>query len=163
MPEKDLEKEILLTPEGLKKLEEKLEYYKTFHRKEVADRIRQAKEFGDISENAEYEDAKMEQAFIEAEIINLERMVRKAKLIDEKEIHTDIVSVGSTVKLKEMDSNETESYTIVGSAESDPSHHRISNESPVGKALLGKHKGEQIEAKTPGGKIKYKILDISKK
>lgn len=163
MPDKDLEKEILLTAEGLKKLEEKLEYYKTFHRKEVADRIRQAKEFGDISENAEYEDAKMEQAFIEAEIINLERMIRKAKLIDESEIHTDIVSVGSTVKLKQADSNESESYTIVGSAESDPSNHRISNESPVGKALLGKHKGEQVEAKTPAGKIKYKILEISKK
>ncbi|MCL5055815.1 MAG: transcription elongation factor GreA [Firmicutes bacterium] len=163
MPDKDLEKEILLTTEGLKKLEEKLEYYKTFHRKEVADRIRQAKEFGDISENAEYEDAKMEQAFVEAEIINLERMIRKAKLIDESEIHTDIVSVGSTVKLKHADSNESESYTIVGSAESDPSNHRISNESPVGKALLGKHKGEQVEAKTPAGKIKYKILEISKK
>jgi transcription elongation factor GreA len=163
MPDKDLEKEILLTAEGLKKLEEKLEYYKTFHRKEVADRIRQAKEFGDISENAEYEDAKMEQAFVEAEIINLERMIRKAKLIDESEIHTDIVSVGSTVKLKHADSNESESYTIVGSAESDPSNHRISNESPVGKALLGKHKGEQVEAKTPAGKIKYKILEISKK
>ena len=129
----------------------------------MADRIRQAKEFGDISENAEYEDAKMEQAFVEAEIINLERMIRKAKLIDESEIHTDIVSVGSTVKVKQADSSESESYTIVGSAESDPSNHRISNESPVGKALLGKHKGEQVEAKTPGGKIKYKILEISKK
>src|SRR5438045_2125399 len=157
------EKEIFLTEEGLRKLEEKLEYYKTVHRKEVAERIRQSKEFGDISENAEYEDAKMEQSLIEAEIMNLERVVRNAKLIDEKEIHTDIVSVGSTVKLKELDSNETETYTIVGSAESDPLDHKISNESPVGSTLLGKRKGDTVDVKAPGGKVKYKILEISKK
>lgn len=157
------EKEIFLTEEGLRKLEEKLDYYKTVHRKEVAERIRQSKEFGDISENSEYEDAKMEQALIEAEIVNLERVIRNAKLIDEKEIHTDVVSVGSTVKLKELDSNETESYTIVGSAESDPANHKISNESPVGSTVLGKHKGDKVDVKTPGGVIKYKILEISKK
>lgn len=161
MPEK--EKELFLTADGLRKLEEKLDNYRTVHRKEVAERIRQAKEFGDISENAEYEDAKMEQAFIEAEIMNLERVIRNAKLIDEKEIHTDIVSVGSTVKLKEEDSGDNESYTIVGTAESDPTNHKISNESPVGKALLGKHKGDKVTAKTPGGTVKYKILEISKK
>src|SRR5438552_3932762 len=157
------EKEVLLTPEGLRKLEEKLDNYKSVHRKEIAERIRQAKEFGDISENAEYEDAKMEQALVEAEIINLERVIRNAKLIDEKEIHTDIVSIGSTVKLKELDSNENEMYTIVGSAESDPLDHKISNESPVGAALLGKHKGDKVDVKTPGGKVSYKILEISKK
>ncbi len=157
------EKEIFLTEDGLRKLEEKLEYYKTIHRKEVAERIRQSKEFGDISENAEYEDAKMEQALVEAEIVNLERVVRNAKLIDEKEIHTDVVSVGSTVKLKELDSNETEVYTIVGSAESDPTDHKISNESPVGSSVLGKHKGDKVDVKTPGGTVKYKILEISKK
>lgn len=157
------EKEILLTAEGLRMLEEKLEYYRTVHRKEVAERIRQSKEFGDIAENSEYEDAKMEQALVEAEIINLERMIRNARLIKESEIHTDIVSVGSTVKVKEIDSNENESYTIVGSAESDPSNHKISNESPVGAALLGKHKGDKVDVKAPGGVIKYKILEISKK
>jgi transcription elongation factor GreA len=163
MPEKEKEKELLLTPEGLRKLEEKLEYYRSVQRKEIAERIRQAKEFGDISENAEYEDAKMEQAFVEAEIMNLERLIRNAKLIDEKEIHTDVVSIGSTVKIKEEETGEIETYTIVGTAESDPSNHKISNESPVGKALLGKQKGDRVTVKTPGGQVKYKILEISKK
>lgn len=157
------EKEVLLTAEGLHKLEEKLDYYRTVHRKEVAERIRQSKEFGDLSENAEYEDAKMEQALVEAEIMNLERVVRNAKLIDEKKIHTDVVSIGSTAKLKNLDSDETESYTIVGTAESDPADHKISNESPVGAGLLGKHKGDKVDVKTPGGTVKYRILEISKK
>lgn len=161
MPE-NKEKEIFLTEEGMRKLEEKLENYKTVHRKEVAERIRQSKEFGDIAENSEYEDAKMEQALVEAEIVNLERVIRNSKLIDEKAIQTDVVSVGSTVKLKELDSNETETYTIVGSAESDPSNHKISNESPVGSTILGKHKGDKVDVKTPGGTVKYKILEISK-
>lgn len=163
MTENGKEKEVLLTAEGFRKLEEKLEYYKTIHRKEVAERIRQSKEFGDLSENAEYEDAKMEQALVEAEIMNLERVVRNAKLIDEKAIHTDVVGVGVTVKLKNLDSDESETYTLVGTAESDPSNHKISNESPVGASVLGKRKGDAVNVKTPGGTVKYKILDISKK
>lgn len=156
------EKEIILTPEGLKKLEEKLDLYKTAHRREVAERIRQAKEFGDISENAEYEDAKMEQAFVEGEILNLETMIRNAKVLDEKEIHTDLVSVGSTVKIKNLDNNKDETYTIVGTAECSPIENKISNESPVGKGLIGKHKGDKITIKVPKGSVNYKIVSIQK-
>lgn len=156
------EKEIILTPEGLKKLEEKLDLYKTTHRREVAERIRQAKEFGDITENSEYEDAKMEQAFVEGEILNLETMIRNAKILDEKEIHTDLVSVGSTVKLKNTDTNKDETYTIVGTAECDPNENKISNESPVGKGVIGKHKGDKVTIKVPKGSVNYKIVSIQK-
>lgn len=156
------EKEIILTPEGLKKLEEKLDLYKTTHRREVADRIRQAKEFGDITENSEYEAAKMEQAFVEGEILNLETMIRNAKIINEKEIHTDLVSLGSTVKIKNLDTNKDETYTIVGSAECNPNEGRISNESPVGKGLMGKYKGDKIAIKVPKGAVNYKIIAIQK-
>lgn len=161
MPDKE-KREILLTREGLKKLEEKLEHYKTVHRKEVAERIRQSKEFGDIAENSEYEDAKMEQALVEAEVLNLENMIRNARIIDEQEVHVDIVSVGSTVKVKNLGDNKSEVYTIVGSAECDPIDGKISNESPVGAGLLGKHKGDSVDVKTPGGVKKYKILEIRK-
>lgn len=162
MPEKERAKEIILTPEGLKKLEEKLDLYKTTHRREVAERIRQAKEYGDITENSEYEDAKMEQAFIEGEILALETMIRNARILDEKEIHTDLVSVGSIVKLKNLDTNKDETYTIVGTAESNLNEAKISNESPVGKALLGKHKGDKVNAKVPKGTVNYKVVSIQK-
>lgn len=156
------EKEIILTPEGLKKLEEKLEYYKTHHRREVAERIRQAKEFGEIGENSEYEDAKSEQAFIEGEIMNLENMIRHARVIDKREIHTDVVSLGSTVRLKNTKSREEVEYTIVGTAETDPSNGKISNESPVGATLFNKKKGTNVQIKVPSGTVEYKILKIMK-
>lgn len=158
-----MEKEIILTPEGLKKLEEKLEYYRNHQRKEVAERIRQAKEFGEIGENSEYEDAKAEQAFIEGEIINLESLIRNAKVISAKEIHTDIVSLGSTVILKSLDTNKELEYTLVGSAESEPSNFKISNECPIGKAIFGRKQGQTVEVLAPAGKFQYKIMKIYKK
>jgi len=153
------EKEVILTLEGLKKLEEELELYKTQKRREVAERIKQAIEFGDISENSEYEDAKNEQAFIEGRIITLEKMLRNARVIDDSE-GTDSVTLGSTVMLKDMDHGDEEEYTIVGSAEADPRTNRISNESPVGKAVLGKTKGATVEVTVPAGVLHYMIMDI---
>lgn len=156
------EKEVILTLEGLKKLEQELEQLKSVKRREVAERIKQAIEFGDISENSEYEDAKNEQAFIEGRILTLEKMLRNARLIDEGEIHTDVVSIGSTVLIKDMEVGDEINYTIVGSAEADPSANKISNESPVGKAILGKKKGSIVEVSVPAGKLKYKIIKIKK-
>lgn len=156
------EKEVILTLEGLKKLEQELELLKTTKRREVAARIKQAIEFGDISENSEYEDAKNEQAFIEGRILTLEKMLRNARLIDEVDIHTDVVSVGSTVVIKDIEFDEDIEYTIVGSAEADPGANRISNESPVGRAILGQGIGSIVEVTVPAGVLKYKILNIHK-
>ncbi|OEG00322.1 transcription elongation factor GreA [Vulcanibacillus modesticaldus] len=156
------DKEVILTPSGLKKLEEELEYLKSVKRHEVAERIKTAIGYGDISENSEYDDAKNEQAFIEGRIITLEKMLRNARVINEDEVETDVVSVGSTVKLKDLEYNEIVEYTIVGSAESDPMANKISNESPVGKALLGKQKGAIVDVNVPAGIIQYEILDIKK-
>jgi len=159
------EKEVILTLEGLKKLEEELELYKTRKRREVAERIKQAIEYGDISENSEYEDAKNEQAFIEGRIITLEKMLRNARVIDSSEDgeNKDVVTLGSTVILKDLDFGEEEQYTIVGSAEADPGTNKISNESPVGKAVLGQKKGAIVEVEVPAGTLKYEIVDIIKK
>jgi transcription elongation factor GreA len=154
------EKEFVLTRDGSKKLESKLDHLKTRRRREVAERIRQAKEFGEIGENSEYEDAKSEQAFVEGEIMNIENILRHAKIIDEDEVHTDIVSVGSVVELKDMDSNEKVEYKLVGTEESDPSHGLISDESPVGAALTGAKKGQVVEIKVPDGVVSYKVLKI---
>lgn len=157
-----VEKEVILTLDGLKKLENELEQLKTVKRREVAERIKQAIEFGDISENSEYEDAKNEQAFIEGRILTLEKMLRNARVIDEGDVHTDVVSVGSTVILKDLEFGDEISYTIVGSAEADPSANKISNESPVGKAILGQKTGDIIEVTVPVGKLQYQIMGISK-
>lgn len=154
------EKETVLTQEGLRKLEEELDDLKTVHRKEVNERIRQAKEFGDISENAEYEDAKQEQAFVEGRILKLESMVRNARLIDESDYSADEVHLGASVKVKDVKGGEMHEFTIVGSAESDPPNHRLSNESPLGRALLGRKKGETVDVTTPRGVVKYKIDSI---
>lgn len=154
------EKEIVLTREGLAKLEHELDDLKTVHRREVNDRIRQAKEFGDISENAEYEDAKQEQAFVEGRIMKLEQMIRNARLIDEGEYDDGEVHLGSTVKVKDVVKGDAHEFTIVGSAESDPPNHRLSNESPLGSALLGRKKGDTIDVTTPRGVTKYKIEAI---
>src|SRR5579864_4426566 len=140
------EKETVVTEEGLRKLEGELEELKTVHRKEVNDRIRQAKEFGDISENAEYEDAKQEQAFIEGRIMKLEAMIRNAKIIVEGEGAADEVHLASTVRVKNLSTGNEHEYTIVGSAESDPLHSKISNESPIGTALMGAKPGVTVTA-----------------
>ncbi len=151
------DKEIVLTAEGLTKIETELDELKTVHRREVNDRIRQAKEYGDLSENAEYEDAKQEQAFIEGRILKLEAMVRNARLIDESEYASDEVHLGAVVKVKDLKNNENYEFTIVGSAEADPPNRRISNESPLGSALMGHKKGATVDVSTPRGVVKYKI------
>ncbi|HXW52394.1 MAG TPA: transcription elongation factor GreA [Candidatus Acidoferrales bacterium] len=154
------EKETVVTEEGLRKLESELEELKTVHRKEVNDRIRQAKEFGDISENAEYEDAKQEQAFIEGRIMKLEAMIRNAKIIHEGEGGADEVHLGSTVKVRNLKSGSENEYTIVGSAESDPPNAKISNESPIGHALVGSKPGQTVTASAPSGEIQLRIISI---
>jgi len=157
----EAEKETILTREGLKKLEDELEHLKKVKRKEVAERIKLSKEFGDLSENAEYEDAKNEQAFVEGRILQLELMLRNARVIDNHDAPADQVIVGSKVKVKDLGSGEEIAYRIVGSAEADPDHDKISNESPVGKALLGRRKGETFEVTVPAGKLRYSVLQIN--
>ena len=142
------DKEVLLTPDGLSKLEKELDHLKTVKRREVAARIKQALEFGDISENSEYDDAKNEQAFVEGRIATLEKMLRNARVIDQDEVDTDTVTVGSKVRLKDLESGQEYEYTLVGSAEADPAEARISNESPVGRAILGKKVGAVVEVDT---------------
>ena len=154
------DKEIVLTRDGLKKLEDELDELKTVHRREVNERIRQAKEFGDISENAEYEDAKQEQAFVEGRVLKLEAMIRNARVIDASDYVADEVHLGATIKVKETSSGTSHEFTIVGSAESDPPNRRISNESPLGRALLGRKKGETVDVNTPRGVAQYKIETI---
>ncbi|MCG0276714.1 MAG: transcription elongation factor GreA [Thermosediminibacteraceae bacterium] len=155
-------KEVVLTQEGLKKLEEELEYLKSVKRKEVADRIKQAIAFGDLSENSEYDDAKNEQAFIEGKIAMLEEKLRNAKVIDDADISTEVVTLGSKVLIRDLDTDEVFEYTIVSSAEANPIEFKISNESPVGKALMGAKKGDVIDISVPAGQVRYKIEEIKK-
>ena len=156
------QKEILLTLEGLTRLEKELDVLKTIRRREVAERIKQALEFGDISENSEYEDAKNEQGFIEGRIIQIENILRNARLLDEADVDTDIVGLGSRVQIREVESGENFEYLIVGSAEADPERDRISNESPVGKALIGEKVGTRVDVAAPMGKLQYEILAINR-
>jgi transcription elongation factor GreA len=153
-------KEVILTAEGYEKLKQEIAFLQNDKRREVADRIRVAREFGDIAENAEYDDAKNEQALLEARIAKLEEQLSAARVIEKGEITSDVVSIGSRVKLKDMDDNKTVEYHIVGSAEANPAEQKLSNESPVGKAILGRKKGEVVEVAAPRGSLKYKILDI---
>ncbi|MDQ2857834.1 MAG: transcription elongation factor GreA [Candidatus Eremiobacteraeota bacterium] len=155
------DKELVLTKEGLQKAEEELDELKTVHRREVNERIRQAKEFGDISENAEYEDAKQEQAFVEGRILKLEATIRNARIIDASEYAQDEVHLGATVKVKDAKSGTVHDFTIVGSTEADPVNGRLSNESPLGMALIGKKKGETVKVKTPRGDTQYKVEAIN--
>jgi transcription elongation factor GreA len=154
------EKQFILTAEGLKKIEQKFDHLKSVRRREVAERIKQAIEFGDISENSEYEDAKNEQAFIEGEIITLEKMLRNSKVIEEGNIVTDVVSIGAVVVLKDLEFGDELEYTIVGSTEADPAEFKISNESPVGQAILGQKIGSVVEVNVPAGILKYEVLEI---
>ena len=156
------EKEVLLTQEGYNNLEKELEYLKTEKRAEIAERIKVALGFGDLSENSEYDEAKNAQASNEIKIANLENKLRYAKIIDESEIDTKIVQVGNTVKVLDMEYNEECEYTIVGSTEVDLSLNKISNESPIGAGLLGKKKNQVVEIEVPAGIAKYKILSIKK-
>lgn len=156
------EKETLLTYEGLKKLEAELEYLKTEKRKEIAERIKVATGFGDLSENSEYDEAKNEQAQVEMRIIDLENKLRNVKLIDEDEIETKTVQVGNVVQVLDIEFDEKVEYKIVGSTEVDLAENKISNESPIGSALLGKKKNEVVDVETPGGIVQLKILKITK-
>jgi transcription elongation factor GreA len=153
-------KEVILTPEGYEKLKQEIEYLSTEKRREVADRIRVAREFGDIAENSEYDDAKNDQALLEHRIALLEERLLAARVIEKGEVSSDAVSIGSKVRLKDMEQNETIEYHIVGSAEANPAEHKLSNESPVGKAIIGKKKGEVVEVAAPRGSLKFKILEI---
>ena len=154
-----VEKETILTVDGLKKIETKLEHLKSIRRREVAERIKQAIEFGDISENSEYEDAKNEQAFLEGEIIDLETKIRNSDIIQSNS-GSNVVQMGQTVVIKDLEFDEEMTYSIVGSAEADPTEFRISNESPVGAAIIGQKVGSTVEVHVPAGVLQYKIMEI---
>jgi transcription elongation factor GreA len=153
-------KEVILTADGYKKLQQEIDRLRTEKRREVAERIRVAREFGDIAENAEYDDAKNEQAMLEHKIAQLEERLLSARVITKKEISKDAVSVGSRVRLRDMQANKTFEYHIVGSAEANPAENKLSNESPVGKAIIGHKKGDVVEVSAPRGSLKFKILEI---
>jgi transcription elongation factor GreA len=153
-------KEVILTPEGYEKLKGEIDHLRGERRREVAERIRVAREFGDIAENAEYDDAKNEQAMLEHKIAQLEERLLTARVITKKEISKDAVSVGSKVRLRDMQANKTFEYHIVGSIEANPAENKLSNESPVGKAIIGHKKGDVVEVSAPRGALKFKILEI---
>jgi transcription elongation factor GreA len=153
-------KEVILTQDGYKKLQQEIDHLRTEKRREVAERIRVAREFGDIAENAEYDDAKNEQAMLEHKIAQLEERLLSARVITKKEISKDAVSIGSKVRLRDMQANKTFEYHIVGSAEANPGENKLSNESPVGKAIIGHKKGDVVEVSAPRGSLKFKILEI---
>ena len=147
-------KDVILTPEGLEMLKTELEELTTVKRREVAERIKDAREYGDISENSEYDDAKNEQAMLESRIANLEEKLRSAIVVDASELTTDVVQVGSQVKVKDGDSGKSETYTIVGSAEANPAEKKLSNESPVGRALIGHKAKDKVTVQLPNGKAR---------
>ena len=153
-------KEVILTPEGHEKLKDEIEHLSTVKRREVAERIKQAREFGDIAENSEYDDAKNEQAMLEHRIALLEERLKNARIVEASEAPKGVVGVGTKVRLRDLDANETIEYTIVGSAEANPAENKLSNESPVGKAIIGRKKGETVEVAAPRGTLKFKIMDI---
>ncbi len=158
----DTNKEVLLTKEGHKKIEDELDFLKAVRRKEVAERIKIAISFGDISENSEYDEAKNEQAQLEERILKLENMLIKAVIIDESKIDLSAVTIGSVVRVKDIDFDEVVEYTIVGSAEADPYEFKISNESPVGRAFLGRKVGDKVDVQVPDGTAKFEILEIKR-
>jgi transcription elongation factor GreA len=155
-----LDREVILTEDGYHKLKEEIEYLSSEKRREVAERIKEAREFGDISENSEYDDAKNEQAQVEARIQTLEQKLRNARVVDTEHVSTETVSIGNKVKLRNTANKETIEYSIVGSAEADPREGRLSNESPVGKAVLGRKKGEKVTIPAPRGALEYQIVSI---
>ena len=155
-----LNEELVMTQEGLDNLKKRLEYLKTVKRYEVAARIKTAREYGDLSENAEYDEAKSEQGFVEGEISELEAKIKKVKVIDDNDIHTEDVGVGSIVKVKDLEFGDTEEYKIVGSAESDIAQNKLSNESPVGRGLIGAKVGQVVTIPIPDGEVQDEILDL---
>ncbi len=154
------DKVTFVTKDGLKKLKEELEHLKTVRRKEVSARLKEAISFGDLSENSEYEEAKNEQAFVEGRIIELEDKIKHAKVISDKKQSTKVVNLGTKVKIRNLKDSSEEEFTIVGTTESDPLNHLISNESPIGSALIDKKAGEEVKVKVPAGTVKYKIVSI---
>ena len=155
------QKKYVMTYDGVKKLEQELEYLKTTRRKEITEKIKVALGYGDLSENSEYDEAKNDQAFNEGRILQIENTLKNATVVDEAEISTDTVTVGCKVKVYDYDFEEEVIYSIVGSAEADPTEFKISNESPVGSGLLGKKVDDEVEISVPGGMAKFKILAIS--
>ena len=156
-------RETVLTPQGLEELKTKIEYLRNDRRREVAERIKEAREFGDISENSEYDDAKNEQAMLEKQIADLEEKLSVARIIDEKSVDTDVVNVGTTVHVKDQKTEKSTKFRLVGSAEADPSENKLSNESPVGRALIGHKRGETVTVPVPRGPArKLKITKIER-
>jgi len=159
-------KEVILTPEGLQRLKDELEQLSTARRREVAERIKEAREFGDITENAEYDDAKNEQAMVESRIAALQEKLRMATVIQTEDLSTDVVQIGSVVHVKDEKTGKSVKYTIVGSAEARPEEHKLSNESPVGRALIGRKRNETVAVKVPRGparKLKITKIDVGLK
>jgi transcription elongation factor GreA len=152
-------KDVILTPEGLEKLKAELEDLTTTKRREVAERIKDAREYGDISENSEYDDAKNEQAMLEARILSLEEKLRSATVVEAKDITTDVVGVGTAVKVKDDSTGKSETYKIVGSTEANPGEKKLSNESPVGRALIGHGKGETVSVQLPNGRARELTIE----
>lgn len=152
--------QVILTKDGLKEKQEKLDYLKTVKRGQISEQIKEARAFGDLSENAEYDEAKNEQARVETEIAQLEKLLRNAIVVEDNEIDLTTVGIGTTVRILDLEYNEEEVYSIVGSAEADADKKRISNESPVGAALIGKKVGDTADVTTPGGTITFKVVDI---
>ena len=157
-----MEKQIVLTDEGLKKLEDELEELKTVKRKDIAEKIKVALSFGDLSENSEYDEAKNEQAFVEARIMNIEKMLKNVKVLDEEDLSTDLVGVGSRVRVLDRETGDEENYYIVGATEADPINNKISDESPIGAGLLGHRVGDVVEIEIPAGTITYEVVGIGK-
>jgi transcription elongation factor GreA len=155
------EKETLVTEEGLQKLKEELEHLITVKRPEVVEKIKIARSYGDLSENSEYDAARNEQAFIESRILQLQKMIRNAKIIDSSKEDRDVVTIGRTVVFQELPDGEEETYTIVGRTEADPLAGKISNDSPIAKGLLGKREGDVVTIHTPSGEIEVKILKVT--
>lgn len=153
---------VILTEDGLKEKQEKLDYLRTVRRAEISEQIKEARAFGDLSENAEYDEAKNEQARVEAEIAQLEKMLRNAVVLEDNTVDLNAVNIGTTVRILDVEFGEEEEYQIVGSVEADADRRRISNESPVGSALLGKKAGDIAVVKTPAGEIQLKVIGIKK-
>ena len=154
--------EIVLTPRGHNKLEQRLDFLRNVSRREVAERIRDSKQFGDIAENAEYEDAKIEQALVESQILELKRVLQMAEVLDVADIPTDYVGIGSIIQMTNLDTDDEWEFTLVNSVEADPDNDLISDESPVGEALLGKHVGDKVAIHVPNGLVHYLIESIRK-
>ena len=155
-------KQTIITDEGLRRLEEELEDLKTVKRKEIAEKIKVALSFGDLSENSEYDEAKNEQAIIEGRIAEIENQLKNVRVLDESELNTEVVHVGSKIRIRETGTTQEETYKIVGSTEADPINGRISDESPVGKSMLGHSVGDVVEVLIPSGAVSYELVEISK-